>query len=272
MATHSLYGGDVKLAFDGRKHCYTLPNRICADGGPLMVAGVTSILKRLSKENLIPWAANMASEYFKGALLSGYDETNPEEQVTFTVAEINEIANDARRAYAKKAKGAANVGKLVHAYAEAVLKGDRDPDRPRGTLSPEDWTRYENGVYAFRKWFSETDIEVLASERVVFSQRWMYAGTCDFIARINGRKTIGDFKTSTGLYPEMALQTAAYQIAVEEEDDEAYPDRLLVRFDKLTGQVFTIHLPRNREHEDAFLALRECDEIMKRIERNWKVV
>jgi hypothetical protein len=237
-----------------------------------MVAGVTSILKRLAKEALLPWAANMAADYFKDALLSGYDETNPEEQVTYTVAEINAIANDARKAHARKAKGAANIGKLVHAYAEAVLKGNRDPDRPRCALSPEDWVRYDNGVHAFQKWWSSNDIEVLFSERVIFSQRWMYAGTTDFGVRIGGRKTIGDFKTSTGLYPEAALQTAAYQIACEEEDDEVYPDRLLVRFDKLTGQVFTIHLPRNREHEEAFLALRECDELMKRIERNWRVV
>jgi hypothetical protein len=237
-----------------------------------MVAGVTSILKRLAKEALLPWAASMASEYFKNCLLSGYDETNPEASVTYTVAEINAIANDARKAYAKKAKAAANIGKLVHSYAEAVLKGNKDPDRPRCALSPEDWTRYENGVYAFQKWWRENDMEVLASERVIFSQRWMYAGTTDFVARIKGRKVVGDFKTSTGLYPEAALQTAAYSIAIEEEDGEVCHDRLLVRFDKMTGQVFTMNLPRSREHEEAFLALRECDELMKRIERNWRVI
>jgi hypothetical protein len=272
MALHTLYGGAVSLKFDARKHVYTLENERMRDGTALMVAGVTSILKRLSKENLIPWAANMAADYFRDCLVAGYDVNDPQTSVSFTVAEINEIAKDARKAYAKKAKGAANVGKLVHAFAEAVLKGDTAPDRPGQHLTPEDATRYENGVYAFTKWWRDNDIRVIASERVAFSKRWMYAGTCDFVAEVNGRMTIGDFKTSTGLYPEMALQTAAYQIAIEEEDGVAYPDRLLVRFDKMTGQVFTIRLPRNREHEDCFIALREVDEIMKRIERDWRVV
>jgi hypothetical protein len=270
MALHDLYGGAVKLKFDGRKHVYSLENERCKDGTALMVAGVTSILKRLSKEALIPWAAGMAAEYFKDCLFSGYDETNPEEQITFTVAEVNEIANDARKAYARKAKVAANVGKCVHSFAEARLKGDKSTPKPK--LSPEDMIKYDNGIAAFEKWHRSHDIELYHSERVLFSKRWMYAGTCDFVGKIDGEECILDFKTSTGLYPEMLLQTAAYQIAWEEEMDRVCPIRWLVRFDKLTGQCHSIRLPRNKSHEDAFLALREVDEIMKRIERTWVVI
>jgi hypothetical protein len=267
MAIHKLYNGDVTIKFDGRRHVYTHEEVKTADGTPLMVAGVTSILKRLAKEALIPWASGMASDYFRESLLAGYDETNPEEQLTFSVAEINEIAKDAKAAYRKKAAGAANVGKHVHSFAEARLKGDKSVPKPK--LSPEDMIRYDNGCSAFNRWMSNNDIELFESERVLFSKRWLFCGTADFYGKVNSELCVLDFKTSTGLYPEMCLQTAAYQIALEEELDVTIPARYLVRFDKMSGDLETMRLPRNKEHELAFLALRETDELVKRIEKNW---
>jgi hypothetical protein len=269
MSEHKLYGGRLTIKFDGRRHVYTCEEMRCADGSALMIAGVTSILKRLSKEGLIPWAANMAAEYFKASLLAGYDETNPEEQITFSVAEVNEIANDARKAYAKKAKGAADVGKLVHSYAEAFFKGDKSPAPPKKILTSQERAQYDNGVAAFHKWWKDNDVEVISSERVLFSERWLYCGTTDLTARINGRKGVYDIKTSSGLYPDMAIQIAAYRIALEEEDGEAYPWGGLIHLDKVTGSYSMRMFPRNKQDEDCFLALREADEIMKRIEKAW---
>ena len=37
----------------------------------------------------------------------------------------------------------------------------------------------------------------------------LYAGTADFIAKVDGKLTIGDFKTSKAIYPEAALQLSA---------------------------------------------------------------
>jgi hypothetical protein len=270
MAVHKLYDGSLTIRFDGRRHVYTCDEMRCADGSALMIAGVTSILKRLSKEALIIWSANMAADYFRDCLLDGYDASNPEEVVTYSVAEVNAIAKDARAAYRKKAAVAANVGKHVHSFAEARLKGDRSVQKPK--LSSEDMIKYDNGVAAFEKWFRSHDIELYHSERVLFSRRWLFCGTCDFVGKIDGEECILDFKTSTGLYPEMLLQTAAYQIAWEEETGRVCPVRWLVRFDKITGQCHSLRLPRDRSHEDAFIALREVDEIMKRIEKSWVVI
>jgi hypothetical protein len=269
MATYKLYNGDVTIKFDGRKHVYTYEEIKTGDGSPLMIAGVTSILKRLAKEALIGWSANMASDYFKDCLLDGYDSTNPEESVTYTVAEINAIAKDARAAYRRKSSSATNVGKHVHSFAEARLKGDKSVPKPK--LPPEDMIRYDNGCAAFNRWFENNDIELYESERVLFSKRWLFCGTADFYGKVNGELCVLDFKTSSGLFPEMALQTAAYQLAFEEELSVVIPARYLVRFDKLSGDIETMRLPRNKEHELAFLALREADELIKRIEKNWRV-
>ncbi len=269
MALHSLYGGRIELKFDARKHVYTLENKRCADGSALMVAGVTSILKRLAKEALIPWASNMSAEYFLNTLLSGVDRSDPKASVSITVEEAEEIAAFAKKAYARKTKGAADVGKLVHSYAEAFFKGDKNPSPPKRTLTPEERAQYDNGVAAFKRWIGNNDVEVIVSERVLFSERWMYAGTTDLTARINGRKGVFDIKTSSGLYLDMDLQIAAYRIALEEEDDEVYPWGGLIHLDKTTGGYSMKWLPRNKQDEDLFLRLREVDEGMKRKEKSW---
>lgn len=269
MKLHSLYGGRITIGFNEREHCYTYEEKRCQDGSALKIAGVTSILKRLDKPALLPWASNMAADYFLSALTNGYDVSNPDEILTWTVAEANQIAKDARKAYARKTKGAADVGKLVHAYAEAFLKGDKSPAPPKKKLTPQEQAQYNNGVAAFQAWWKANDVELIASERVLFSERWMFAGTTDLTARVNGRKGVFDIKTSSGLYYDMALQIAAYRIALEEEEKEVYPWGALVHLDKNTGNYAMKWIPRNKEHEDAFLGLREADEILKRMEKNW---
>ena len=67
------------------------------------------------------------------------------------------------------------------------------------------------------------------------AKEFYYAGTCDFVAKIDGVLGVGDIKTSSGIYPEMRLQTAAYQHALEEEKGIKFPVRWIIRFDKKTG-------------------------------------
>lgn len=272
MATHKLYNGSVTIKFDGRRHLYTYEEEKTADGSPLMIAGVTSILSRAAKQALIPWASGMAADYFRDCLLDGYDISNPEANVTYSVAEVNNIHKDAKGAYRRKAAGAANVGKMVHGFAEAFLKGDKVPDQPKAKLSVEDRNRYDNGVAAFKKWAGSHDIELWDAERILFSKRWIYCGTCDFFGKIDGEVCVLDFKTSSGLYADMALQVAAYSLALEEELGMVIPAKRLARFDKETGQLHTMRIPRNKEHEEAFLALREYAEKISRIERSWTVI
>ena len=51
------------------------------------------------------------------------------------------------------------------------------------------------------------DIQVVETEITMFHP--LYAGTADFVARIDGTLTLGDFKTSKAIYDEAALQLAA---------------------------------------------------------------
>jgi hypothetical protein len=116
----------------------------------------------------------------------------------------------------------------VHQYAECFFKGLPLPElkTPESRLSAE----------AFHKWIEANKIEVLAVERRIFSKEFFYAGTCDLVAKIDGKLGVIDYKTSSGIYPEMQMQTAAYQHALQEEKNLVFPERWIVRFDKVSGE------------------------------------
>lgn len=196
-----------ELTFDESAHVYTW--------GGEFVPGVTTILKCINKPALIQWSAGMASDHWLKAI--------NEERVDFSA-----IHKEAKVAHRKRTEAAGSSGTNVHAYAEAVFK-----KLPLPVLETDDAKR---GVEAFHKWMDAHKIEILASERRIFSKEHFYAGTCDFVAKIDGVMGVGDIKTSSGIYPEMRLQTAAYQHALQEEKKMEFPVRWIIRFDKKTGE------------------------------------
>lgn len=193
------------LGFKEAEHMYTWAGR--------PVPGVTTILGRIAKPMLIQWAANMASDYWM-ANVAGESSH----------ASIHKAAKEAHR---KKKEAAGSIGTNVHEYAEATFKNKELP------LLLTDQAK--RGVEAFHKWLDSYKVKVTDSELMVFSQEFHYAGTCDFIAEIDGELCVGDIKTSSGIYPEARFQTAAYQQAIQEERGVKFPARWIARFDKKTG-------------------------------------
>jgi hypothetical protein len=196
-----------ELVFDEKAHAYTW--------GDQFVPGVTTILGCINKPALMPWAVKMTRDYWLEALKSGRTDHD-------------KIHKESWNAHKKFSKAAADIGSNVHAYAEAALKGLPLPE----LLTDE----AKRGAEAFHKWQNAHKIKLLASERRIFSLEHFYAGTADLIAEIDGEYCVGDFKTSSGIYPEMRLQTAAYQNAIQEEKGFQVQSRWIVRFDKKTGE------------------------------------
>lgn len=198
---------DQELTFDEKKHKYFYAGE--------HVPSVTTILQTVAKPVLVPWAVKMTSEYWVSAAGSGRTD-------------YEVIDKEARGVHRKKADAAAMIGTNVHHYAECFFK-----KLPLPELKTDEAKR---GADAFHKWVDANQIEVLAVERRIYSKEFHYAGTMDFVAKIGGVMGIGDYKTSSGIYPEMRFQTAAYQHALQEEKNLKFDVRWIVRFDKKTGE------------------------------------
>jgi len=99
---------------------------------------------------------------------------------------------------------AADRGSEVHRIAEQIIRGTPPSD------VPEELAAYVAAYHGFIKTWRP---KWLAVEQMVCSLKWDYAGTFDAIAVIGNERWLLDVKTSTGVYPETALQLAAYGAA-----------------------------------------------------------
>ena len=111
--------------------------------------------------------------------------------------------------YATRDK-AADLGTLVHEAAEAHALG-----RPMPSVSAE----VQPYLTAFERFLADFTPEIIATEASVYNRSQHYAGTLDMIARLTlpladaPAVFILDAKSGKAVYPEVALQLAAYRNA-----------------------------------------------------------
>jgi hypothetical protein len=221
--THSLYNGEVLLSFDAKKHSYMVGSEF--ENLRELVPSVTTITGVINKPALVGWAVKMTAEYAEREFRSLWVRTKgkPDE------IKVMSIFRDAKRAHRDHTQDAANIGTIVHNWAEAYAKGE-NPAFPTNVQA-------RAGVDAFLDWLGSHDVQWIANEAKIYSRKYRYAGTLDADAMVGGERCIVDFKTSAAVWPEMRLQTAAYQAAREEELGIKYARRWIVRFPK-DGSAF----------------------------------
>lgn len=260
-----------RLEFDAKKHCYKLDGHL--------LSGVTSVIDGTSsKQNLIGWAANMAVDYIKenGAVhdtkksCNECVETNAYSVATSdlgmsekdvvcyheerTVLTVNlSVVEEARTAYAKKRDKAASKGTDTHALVEQYILDciDEFGGKPLPAIMPTE-------IDPFKVWAIANVDCFIAAEQRLYSEKHGFAGTCDFIAIIDGKITIGDLKT----YPKMwsadaFIQMGAYSICWEELTGVRPGQSVVVkmcdpedeRLKKYGGNAFSVY-PRYAIEED----------------------
>jgi len=240
MSDHYLYDDTVLLQFNDAKHLYTV------DGMP--VASVTGILKVINKPALMFWAGNCVATHWHNAIEPGetYDEI-----------QLERIMKDSKMSFRQKSGDAASIGTIVHDYAEQVALGNK-PKMPVNKQA-------KDGVKAFLDWVKDSKVEFIEPEFKVFSKDFVYVGTCDLDCMIDGKRTILDYKTSSGIYPEMHFQTAAYAYAREEEligakdnpsELTGYDQRAIVLFNKKNGKFKVEYRDMGAEFENDFSAFK----------------
>jgi len=112
---------------------------------------------------------------------------------------------------------AANIGTCAHYLAECFLTGDEPETQHFTAYTLEEGQKL---FAAFREWHGRQDVETLAVEAKVVSERWQFGGMIDWVARLYGVVTLLDIKTSKAIYDEYRIQLAAYKAAW----DELHPD------------------------------------------------
>lgn len=242
MPTHKLYNGEVTLDFDEDKHVYRINGE--------EVEGVTNALNVISKPALINWAAKMSAEYIERNLVPGK---------ALNEIEIKELCRKAKFAHREKKQSAADIGSMVHALIETYIK---NKGKVGSVIHPE----VNAGFNAFKQWIDENKVEFHASEQKVYSKTHKFCGTFDFIATVNGKRMMGDIKTSSGIYHEMFLQTSAYQLARQEEfPDEVFEGHVIVNCRK-TGELDTRISYDYDTHKEAFLCALGLSRKLKQME------
>ena len=222
------------ILFDEEHHTYTRKR----DGQ--LLPGVSTILNTKAADYLKFWTTKMNYEY----MMKNWDLGK-----IYTQQEKEDLLLKAKNAHAVRSKGAANKGSLAHKWIEDYIK-------KKNPILPTD-VEVMNCVTAFLEWEQQTKVVWLISELLVASEKYSYCGTLDALGVIENKLVLIDFKTSNQISEEYFLQTAGYQIALEEMG--AVPDsRLILRFPK-NGKGFealTIKSDLNFDKE-VFLYLRE---------------
>lgn len=159
--------------------------------------GVTTLLgKSIPKGALMYWSAKSVAEWV-------IDNPDLLEQLRSmgrgpAIAALKEIPW-------QKRDTAATRGSEIHAIAEQVINGQ--------TVQVPD--HLADHVDGYVHWLDGMDVQPVLTEHAVASRRWGYGGKFDAIVRIGrgrwaGRQALLDWKTSSGVYGETGLQTAAY--------------------------------------------------------------
>ena len=211
LTSNKLYNGQVEIMFNDDAHIYYKDDK--------RIPSVTNILQVIAKPALVPWAAKVTAEYIKSKIMAGvpYDELY-----------LNDVFESGKMAHKTQKQSAGSAGTLIHSWIERYIKGEK-PEMPVS----EEMVR---SVEKFLKWVEEYKVEFVACEGAVYSQKYGFTGTFDFIAKINGELVMGDIKTSSGIWTEYWYQVAAYQLARQEEfPQENFAYRGIIRIDRKVG-------------------------------------
>lgn len=155
--------------------------------------GVTTVLSNtLPKPALTAWAARTVAEFVADNQI----------EVTALWGEGRDrMVNELKQTPYRERDAAANRGTEVHALAEKLVRGEE-------VEVPGELAGY---VDAYVRFLDEWQPKPLLVEAPIGNRKWNLAGTLDLVAKLpNGQVALMDVKTSKGVYPEVALQLAAY--------------------------------------------------------------
>lgn len=162
--------------------------------------------------------------------------------------------------YNDKRDKAADAGTLAHALVEAHIRGLAVPV---GEYTDDVRQKARNAFEAFLEWSSGSKLTPQETEMPLVSEVHRYGGTIDSML-VNGKLSLGDWKSSSGVYDDHLLQLGAYSILWNEH----FPERPLeggyhlIRFGKIGGEFahywWAYDNPRMVAARELFLLYRKA--------------
>lgn len=128
-------------------------------------------------------------------------------------------------------QAAGDKGSKVHQAIGSLLLGNSVPMDGKfinkDTEEEQELTLEEyECLMSFAAWFKAVKPETLANEIVVFNDKYNYAGTVDWIGRIDDELYLLDFKTSQYIWPEYEIQVSAYGHALDMDHHKNWQGKL----------------------------------------------
>ena len=201
------------FTFNKEEHYYELDGK--------RMYGITTILGVIAKPALIQWAANMVVEYVMNI-------AKQDGKGNYTCND--EVLKEARYAHKKKKESAGEKGTDTHSLIEDYIKlmiADQD-----GIAKSITDGHNNPMVEHFIQWAVKNKIKFLVSEKQLYSESAWTAGTCDMTFEQDGKKYVGDIKTSSAIYPEHFYQMAAYRMMLEEMGETDFVGSAVIRIGK----------------------------------------
>ena len=167
----------------------------------MSMPSVTKILNIKDKPALVPWAVNSMAKWI--------EQNAPLDEYGLYIVSPGALQK-AKREYRNISDDALNVGSIVH---DAILK---HIEKEKNNIDNEE---AKKSFDAFLDWEQTNAVEWLEAEKIVLNIGSGYTGRFDAIAKINGKTTLLDFKTSKDIYSEMKEQLGAYWFAYKEKKE-----------------------------------------------------
>lgn len=160
---------------------------------------------------------------------------------------------------------AATAGTCAHEMVEAFI---RKKTFDGNKYDDDILEKAETAYGAFRKWAGSTSLTPTETECSLMSKKHRFGGTLDAML-VDEKLSLGDWKTSNGIYADYLLQLAAYGLLWEEN----FPNLPieggfhLLRFDKTHGDFHHHWYANLDEAKRAFVLMRELYDIDKGLKK-----
>lgn len=271
-------------AYDGTEITF-FPNshRYQRAGEKTYLLSPSSIVGVLDKSRaLLAWNDGLIRKFFQERI---------SESESYDKGVLSLLVEEALTQRTVKLEEAQDVGSQIHDFAEhyAYLQvmGETLPTRESIEQEIHYDEQVKQGKLAFLDFIKENQVEFVDVENFVYGyveaidgSKIFYSGKFDVKMKIKGKRCLGDWKSSKGVYTSQKYQLGGYDLAEtqrinylkalgKDTSELEYDSVVIIHIDKNTG-MFTIHELSDDERtlcRETFKALTKVKETEKKLDK-----